>query len=259
MPKIQRKTQKIFCSNAENDQLAVFGSMVTGNPVYTNDIETLQSNEAYTQGWEAATEEDKAPFMEEMNGLQYGLSKQIAYTFQEGIPEYDANTTYYIGSIVKKLNAENKPVLYTSIIDNNTDNALTDTTSWEELKLGGVSEEELINALSNKVDLDLSNCTKPYVVEVSDKSLLPSWYRIYSDGWCEQGCREVEYGSTAKTITYLIPFSSLPSLIVRPFKNSYDTSNVTRRNFGYEDTVEGFTVRAGETTLLGWEAKGYIS
>lgn len=138
MPKIQRKTQKIFCGNADNDQLAVFGSMATGNPIFTNDIEELQDNEAYSEGWEAATLEDKAPFMEEMNGLQYGLSKQIAYTLQEGIPEYDANTTYYIGSIVKALN-DDKPILYSSIINNNIGNALTDATAWEELKLGGGS------------------------------------------------------------------------------------------------------------------------
>lgn len=136
MPKLTRKTQKIFCGNADNDQLAVFGSMATGSPVYTDDVEQLQNSTAYGEGWEAATLEDKAPFMEEVNGLQYGLSKQIAYTFQEGIPEYDANTTYYIGSIVKTLN-EGKPILYASIIDENINNPLTDLTSWEELKLGG--------------------------------------------------------------------------------------------------------------------------
>lgn len=133
MPKIQRKTQKIFCNSADNDQIAVFGSMATGTPVYSNDVEQLQSNEAYEIGWDAATLEDKAPFMEEMNGMQYGITKQLAYYFQEGIPEYDAGTTYYIGSIVKVLE-DNKPVLYTSLTDENLgNNPVTDVTNWERL------------------------------------------------------------------------------------------------------------------------------
>ena len=137
MPKIQRKTQKIFCNSADSDQLAVFGSMSTGTPVYSSDIEELQSNEAFDLGWDAATLEDKAPFMEEMNGVQYGLTYQIAYGLQEGIPEYDAATTYYIGSICKVLE-DGKPVLYTSLTDNNIgNNPVNDSTNWERLSFGG--------------------------------------------------------------------------------------------------------------------------
>lgn len=137
MPKIQRKTQKVFCNSADSDQLAVFGSMSTGTPVYSSDVEELQSNEAFDLGWDAATLEDKAPFMEEMNGVQYGLTYQIAYGLQEGVPEYDSATTYYIGSICKVLE-DGKPVLYTSLTDNNIGNdPVNDSTNWERLPFGG--------------------------------------------------------------------------------------------------------------------------
>lgn len=137
MPKIQRKTQKVFCNSADSDQLAVFGSMSTGTPVYSSDVEELQSNEAFDLGWDAATLEDKAPFMEEMNGVQYGLTYQIAYGLQEGIPEYDSATTYYIGSICKVLE-DGKPILYTSLTDDNIGNdPVNDSTNWERLSFGG--------------------------------------------------------------------------------------------------------------------------
>lgn len=137
MPKIQRKTQKVFCNSADSDQLAVFGSMSTGTPVYSSDVEELQSNEAFDLGWAAATLEDKAPFMEEMNGVQYGLTYQIAYGLQEGIPEYDSATTYYIGSICKVLE-DGKPILYTSLTDDNIgNNPVNDSTNWERLSFGG--------------------------------------------------------------------------------------------------------------------------
>lgn len=133
MPRLERKTQQIFCNSADSDQLAVFGSMATGTPVYSNDIEELQSNEAYQVGWDAATLEDKAPFMEEMNGLQYGITRQLAYLLQQGISEWDAGTTYYIGNFV----AQNSR-LYISLTDNNIGNSPIDSAdNWQEFSSGG--------------------------------------------------------------------------------------------------------------------------
>lgn len=134
MPKIERKTQKIFGGNAESDQLAVFGSMITGTPVYNDDIETLQS-EAYTEGWQVAVAANEAPFMEEMNGVQYGFSKQLAYLFQQGIAEWDAGTTYYLNSFCQV-----GGVIYKSMQDENINHSPADDTEgtyWTPLETGG--------------------------------------------------------------------------------------------------------------------------
>ena len=140
MPKITRATQKIFAQNG-TDQLAAFGSMKTGTPIYTDNIEDLQTSD-YEDGWENAIVADEAPFLEEMNGVQYGFSKQLAYLFQEGIAEYDAETTYYKNSIVKGLDSEGKLTLWTSLIDDNTGNNPAEDltgTNWQVLQLGGSS------------------------------------------------------------------------------------------------------------------------
>lgn len=134
MPKIERKTQKIFGGNAESDQLAVFGTMITGTPVYNDDIETLQS-EAYTEGWQAAVAANEAPFMEEMNGVQYGFSKQLAYLFQQGIAEWDAGTTYYLNSFCQV-----GGVIYKSMQDENINHSPADDTEgtyWSPLETEG--------------------------------------------------------------------------------------------------------------------------
>lgn len=134
MPKIERKTQKIFGGNAESDQLAVFGTMITGTPVYNDDVETLQS-EAYTEGWQVAVAANEAPFMEEMNGVQYGFSKQLAYLFQQGIPEWDAGTTYYLNSFCQV-----GGVIYKSMQDENINHSPADDsegTYWIPLETGG--------------------------------------------------------------------------------------------------------------------------
>jgi hypothetical protein len=134
MTKIERKTQKIFAGNADTDELAVFGSMISGTPVYNDDIEALQS-EAYTEGWKAAVAANEAPFMEEMNAVQYGFSKQLAYLFQQGIAEWDAGTTYYLNSFCQV-----DGVIYKSMQDENINHSPADDTEdtyWSPLKTGG--------------------------------------------------------------------------------------------------------------------------
>lgn len=39
-----------------------------------------------------------------------------------------------------------------------------------------------------------------YVIEKSDKSLLPSWYVVYNDGWIEQGGKSIVSATTTKVI-----------------------------------------------------------
>ncbi len=63
----------------------------------------------------------QAPYLQDMNGVMYVMAYEIAYLFEEGIPEYDTTTTYYTGSIVKKVGTFE---LYGSLIDTNLGNAL---------------------------------------------------------------------------------------------------------------------------------------
>lgn len=166
MTRIERKTQKIFAGNAATDELAVFGSMNTGNPIYTDNIETLQSTN-YEEGWSSAIAANEAPWLEELNGVQYGLSKQIAYQFQEGIAEYDAGTAYFAGSWCKSLtnNIDGQRDIYQSLTDNNLNNPLTDTVNWKKVEFGGANKD-LSNlsetgqaVLDAKANTDLTNLT----------------------------------------------------------------------------------------------------
>ena len=142
---LTRQSQKVFASGANADQIAVFGSMKTGTPVYSSDLATLQSNE-YLQGWADAILNDKAPYLEEMNAVQYGLSYQIAYLLQEGIPEYDTGTNYSKTSIVKIVE-DNNLVLYHSLIDNNQGVVdITTSADWARLYIvdyGRIGEPQI--------------------------------------------------------------------------------------------------------------------
>lgn len=128
MAKILRATQQIFAQNAGSQMVTAFGTAMTDNPTYTTDIATIQ-NANFLSGWASAIQADKAPYEEDTNGLFYAITKQLAYLFQQGIPEYDANTEYNSTSIVQAMQ-DGKLVLKRSLIDNNIGNPVTDANSW---------------------------------------------------------------------------------------------------------------------------------
>lgn len=117
MAKLDRKTQKLFAENSPNDQVTTFGSPTLDNPVFSKDPAQIQTAE-YSNGF-FPTILDGAirPYAEDMNGLFYLISYQLKYIFEQGLSEYDANTTYYINSLVKQ-----GTEIYLSIADNNKGN-----------------------------------------------------------------------------------------------------------------------------------------
>jgi hypothetical protein len=126
MARVTRKTQKIFALGAANN--GQFGSAVAGTYVLSTDPAVLQNLAAWNSGWLSATVGAKFfPTLEEMQGIQYVQTYQLAYMFQEGIPEYDSGTTYYTNSVVKKAGTYQ---LYGSITNGNIGNALTDAANW---------------------------------------------------------------------------------------------------------------------------------
>ena len=124
------------------------------------------------------------------------------------------------------------------------------------------------SSLQGKANADLSNCTSPivsapYIVEMSDKSILPSWYRVWSDGWCEQGGRLGAASASKYTITFLKEFIdtnySLISTDSTGTSSNTDTGGANECVYLGNYTTSGFTASIGENRQASsWEAKGYI-
>lgn len=134
MARISRKHQKIFALNSGNN--GVFGSAADNTKVLSDDLDELQEKPAFLTGWiSAVLGIKKFPALEEFQSLNYINTYQLAYLFQEGIPEYLAAATYYQNSIVRKTGTYE---LYGSITDDNTGNALpasgADNDDWEFLQ-----------------------------------------------------------------------------------------------------------------------------
>lgn len=139
MSKLTRVLLNVFGLTGDSSYFGKFGSRAAGSPVNTKDIATIQALSAYNTGLQDALNAgNKAPFLEDFNSLMYLKSYQLAYILQEGIPEWETGTTYYIGSIVKQTGTSN---LYISLIDSNIGNALPNrlgNSNWRYLDPSGV-------------------------------------------------------------------------------------------------------------------------
>ena len=152
MARLPRVTQKIFAGSATNN--GQFGSAQAATFNLTNVLATIMALPAWGEGWLAATiGGSKFPPLEEFQALEYVHSSQIAYVLQQGIPEYDAGTTYFMNNMCAKAGTFQ---IYGSVADNNTGNALTNPTYWTFLadlsNVGGASTGDIKLTLKNAAD-----------------------------------------------------------------------------------------------------------
>lgn len=126
MAKITRVYQRQFGLNGTTTDFGQFGSLGQGAAVTTKDADAIQNGAAFAVGWTAETVADNRPSLEDFNGLDLLTFQQLAYIFQEGVPEWDSRTEYFVGSIVN----DGTGVLYKSTVNSNTGNAVTDGTKW---------------------------------------------------------------------------------------------------------------------------------
>lgn len=117
-----------------------------------------------------------------------------------------------------------------------------------------VDIDQVTTDLNGKADVDLSNCTKPYITETSDPSLWPSWYTVYSNGWCKQG--GYLSGSTG-TIVYLKQMSnSFYNITLTLLADSGEGQNVYASKVRTQ-TMTGFSWFINGATGY-WRVEGYL-
>lgn len=167
MARLTRKNIKVFAGNATNN--GVFGSLQANNPVTTNDVEQLQSLNAWEEGWNSATmTSEELPPLEEIQGVTYVTTYEQAYLMQEGLPEWASTVTYYKGSLVKEVTA-NGFRIYSSLADNNTNNVLANATYWKK-----VMDSEDLYAFDSAVVHNTGNETVAGVKTFSSSPVVPT-------------------------------------------------------------------------------------
>lgn len=115
--------------------------------------------------------------------------------------------------------------------------------------------DEVTTDLNGKADADLSNVPNSKAILTESYTSGNSWYRIYSDGWCEQGGFSFD-DVTNSTINFLKPYAnthytvSFTSTASRLYTLNLKSTSYFIFNYA---TIAG----SGTMSFL-WEAKGYI-
>lgn len=132
MPKLERVNQVIFANNSGSREITGFGTAKNNEPTYTRDLKAIQ-NANFLQGWQSAVLPDKAPYMEDTNALFYAVTRQLAYIFQAGLPEWNNETVYYQNDLCRMTNSANEVTIYKSLTNDNTGNNPQNTlgTYWK--------------------------------------------------------------------------------------------------------------------------------
>ena len=118
---ITRTPLLLFGGSGLATNFAQFGSQLAGAPLKTKDIAMIQALSAWVNGWQNAVATGNTPYLEDLNAVFYVLAYMQSYLLQEGVPEYDATTDYFVGSIVKHPGSSE---LYVSMTDANVGQAL---------------------------------------------------------------------------------------------------------------------------------------
>lgn len=147
MPKLTRTFQKIFGDAVGAvGNFGIFGSLSAGTPIYSKDPTEIQSLAAFQQGLGGAVVGNKSPALEDINSLHLLTFYQIAYLLQQGLPEWNSQTTYYVNQF-----ASSGGKIYKSKTNDNLGNAISNTNHWDPLIPAITLQKQLL--LSDMVSL----------------------------------------------------------------------------------------------------------
>ena len=97
-----------------------------------------------------------------------------------------------------------------------------------------------------------------YLIEspciIESQTTANGWYRVWSDGWCEQGGEFVN----ASTITFLKPFIDTNYSISINYLDSTAATTISISYLAPRRTVNDFTLSSSSIKRC-WKASGYIN
>lgn len=195
------------------------------------------------------------PKRTDFNGILNLLSQYCFFMQNGGSFEYDAEVATAIGGYpqgaILRFYEEDGSYLVKSLVDNNTTAPTTSNIKYkstDENKVWECIEKVVIKSFSNGY----------------------SWYRLYSDGWCEQGGRILSAGSNRKEteIVFLKPFADTtyftsftaeqetgtnPSMTDDICLTTKNITNSSVKLFAYDAATNNYNF------YCRWRAEGYVS
>ena len=111
---------------------------------------------------------------------------------------------------------------------------------------------QITEALNDKMDRDGVNATASVCIESWHEGT--EWYRVYSDGWCEQGGYTT---NNSNTINFLKEFVDTNYSVFQT-PQAVSTSSFQARTWYVSSKLTASVTFAGSNDPAYWETKGYI-
>lgn len=240
MSKLERKYFKPFGINANDKDISQFG----GANSNTKDVEEIINLDAWSTGWRAGViSTNNNPSLQQRNAVDYTFSYQLAYLLNEGVPEWNATTSYSKGAIVKSFNGTTTK-LYTSLIDNNIGNSLTVNTAW------------------SVINPDVNILQYPQIVNFYCEG--SSGYIVYSNGFCKQWGKSTISRDKTKTITLLKSYLTTDFNIIACWNRNTNMDDNIMPAVTSENTIKFYNTEVGHNDGYGsgsftWQTWGMLA
>jgi hypothetical protein len=155
-------------------------------------------------------------------------------------------TGWLLSCVVAGTTSAGEIVLPSPVVENAS--VVDGTVTWEIRKIADAQE------LAGKADrrlsnLDTANLACHVVVDSYYNETTGDWYRVYDDGWTEQGGYVASNTSTnEQTATFLKPFSKVCTCLIPPTMPENQSSHV----FLISANNTGFTYHGANTEDNTW-------
>lgn len=190
---------------------------------------------------DTTNEKFKVPLIKDGAVIQQGLSdSELGKCYNAGLSNISSDETVQMNAIVLR---------HFVVVSNGQLNQSTmDWSNWA-------------SSLQGKVNTDLSNFPKPYITETYQNG--SSWYRVWSDGWCEQGGYYTSDASNDVTINLLKSYKNINYYLSITMKRTTSRDTLTTPTNGfYKKEISSFSKYCATSTAyeagFNWETKGYI-
>lgn len=186
------------------------------------------------------------------------ITRTLGQTVQSTIPLVDAGLHLLDGSVIA-YGSYKAFVDYMAGLVTDYPDLFTSEANWQTSVTNYGACEKFVYDSVNKT-VKLPKRTTEHGALIKSYSSGTDWYRIYSDGWCEQGGYVTVSASTGLyTYDLLKEYRDINYLIIGQFGSDYSSDfSSNRAMFPY--TTSQFRVRnwSGTGTKQSWSACGYI-
>ena len=162
--------------------------------------------------------------------------------------------------------ATEKAQLVTETLENSANKSLSNLTEegieflknnachWGKIQGDLTKQSDLVEKLENQLNIDHSNDTKPYITETYKNG--NSWYRMWSDNWCEQGGSVIWNSFSNGIVTVNLLKAYIDTQYFINFTRTHNTKVTT--SFGCTLATNKITIYANEgQPQVIWYACGY--